>query len=1032
MQYNLSTTAPQDLWTESSSISRVELTYKTGASSGCSSVTRTSITVNVGPPSAGSITGIAAVCRGQSGVAYSVNIPGATNCVWYYSGTGATINGTGSSITIDFASNATAGNLTVYGTNSCGTGSVSSPFAISIPNYTITASTGTNGSVTPTGATVMVCGNSQSYNITANSGYHVADVLVDGISQGAISTYTFTNVQANHTISATFALSALTITANAGSNGSISPSGSVLVTPGNNQTFNFTPDPCYQIADVVVDGGSVGTPSSYTFTNVQANHTLSVSFARITYTITASAGSNGSITPGTTSVDCGSNQTFTITPGSSCYHIADVLVDGSSVGTVTSYTFVNVTATHTISASFAMNTSAITATTGSYGNISPLGTTMVNCGGSQVYDITPSFCYRVSDVVVDGSSVGAVTSYTFSNITATHTISATFAINTYTITATAGSWGSISPSGPTTVNCGSDQTFTIAPNNCYQVLDVLVDGSSAGALTSYTFNNVTAAHTISASFLVAPAVIICPANMDVNTEGGACQATGVSIGLPDISGSCTGSTVTNDHPSTTYPKGITPVKCTVTTPAGSTATCTQTVTVSDREIPVISCPGDITVNVTPGTCAQTLTYAAPSFTDNCPGTTIALISGLPSGSTFSRGINTLTYQAKDAAGNTSASCSFLITVKDNEPPIPDAFILPDVSGECSANITVTPTATDVCAGSITGTTPDPLSYSAQGTYTVTWKFSDGNGNTAIQTQTVIVQDVTPPVINCPSDISVSVTPGACGGVITYAAPTGTDNCAGAITARIAGPSSGATFLVGVTTITYKVTDAGGNMASCSFTVTVILQNRTLNLKVFLEGLYAGGGKMHPCMDYDINYNYVPKWGIDIADTACIELHDASNYNNIIYTAKNVPLNINGSASVIIPTIHGGDYYVTVKHRNHLETTTAAPVSFSDCIISYDFSTNVNKAYGDNMKNIGGVAAIYSGDITSVGHAYPGRPVPDGGIDLADVYYVFYSYLNGDYGYKFQADINGDGTVDLADIFLAYYNFYLLDIYVSLP
>ena len=71
---------------------------------------------------------------------------------------------------------------------------------------------------------------------------------------------------------------------------------------------------------------------------------------------------------------------------------------------------------------------------------------------------------------------------------------------TYTITASAGSHGSISPSGSITVNQGSDKSFTITPDTGYQIDDVLVDGSSVGPVSSYTFTNVTENHTISATF----------------------------------------------------------------------------------------------------------------------------------------------------------------------------------------------------------------------------------------------------------------------------------------------------------------------------------------------------------------------------------------------------------------------------------------------------------------------------------------------------------------------------------------------------
>src|SRR5207247_5326930 len=208
----------------------------------------------------------------------------------------------------------------------------------------------------------------------------------------------------------------------------------------------------------------------------------------------------GAISPaGAVAVNCGSNQTFTIT-ADACHHIADVLVDGTSVGAVTSYTFSNVTANHTIAASFAIDVETITATVGAHGVISPAGVVSVNCGSDRTFTITPDACYHIADVLVDGASVGPVASYSFNNVTASHTIAASFAIDVETITASAGAHGAISPAGAAAVDCGSDQTFTIAADPCYHIADVLVDGVSVGAVPSYTFTNITGSPSIAASF----------------------------------------------------------------------------------------------------------------------------------------------------------------------------------------------------------------------------------------------------------------------------------------------------------------------------------------------------------------------------------------------------------------------------------------------------------------------------------------------------------------------------------------------------
>jgi ABC-type transporter MlaC component len=395
-------------------------------------------------------------------------------------------------------------------TNVLANHTIAATFAID--QYSIIASAGANGSIAPAGNTVVNAGGAQAYTITPAANYHVADVLVDGISVGAVSTYNFTNVLASHTIAASFAINTFTITASAGANGSITPSGAVGVNATAAQGFTITPNANYHVLDVLVDGVSVGAVTTYNFTNVLANHTIAASFAINTFTITASAGANGSITPsGAVGVNATAAQGFTITPNAN-YHVLDVLVDGVSVGAVTTYNFTNVLANHTIAASFAINTFTITASAGANGSISPTGSVGVSAGANQGFTITPSANYHVLDVLVDGVSVGAVTTYNFTNVLANHTIAASFAINTFTITASAGANGSISPNGGTPVNAGGAQGYTITPNANYHVLDVLVDGVSVGAVTTYNFTNVLANHTIAASFAIDTYSITASAN----------------------------------------------------------------------------------------------------------------------------------------------------------------------------------------------------------------------------------------------------------------------------------------------------------------------------------------------------------------------------------------------------------------------------------------------------------------------------------------------------------------------------------------
>ena len=303
----------------------------------------------------------------------------------------------------------------------------------------------------------------------------------------------------NGSVTTPVALFSIAVTS--GDHGSISPTGETIVLEGVDQTFSVIPNLCYHVTDLLVDGVSVGSPDTYTFSSITSDHTIHATFAMDTYSITATAGANGSITPsGTSTVDCGASQTYDITPTNG-YHIVDVLVDGNSVGSSPTYTFSGINADHTIAAIFAESTYAITVMAGNHGNISPTGETVVTAGGSQAFTIVPDSCYRVSDVLVDGVSIGSTDTHTFTNVTADHTIHATFAIDTHTITATAGANGSITPSATSTVNCGSSQEYTIAPADGYQVADVLVDGKSIGVPDKYTFEALASDHEIVATFI---------------------------------------------------------------------------------------------------------------------------------------------------------------------------------------------------------------------------------------------------------------------------------------------------------------------------------------------------------------------------------------------------------------------------------------------------------------------------------------------------------------------------------------------------
>ena len=218
------------------------------------------------------------------------------------------------------------------------------------------------------------------------------------------------------------------------------------------------------------------------------------------FDIVASAGNGGTISPsGTITVRKNGSLTLTITPNTG-YRIKSVEVDGIEVGAVSSYTFENVNDNHSILAIFAKDTYTITASAGSGGSISPSGANSVAYGGSQSFTITPGEGYEIQSVMVDGQNVGAVSSYTFDNVQRDHNISAVFVKKTYTIIASAGTGGSISPSGTIQVTHGESRSFSFIPDWGYKVKSVIVDGVDKGAVGGYSFSYINGNHTISVTF----------------------------------------------------------------------------------------------------------------------------------------------------------------------------------------------------------------------------------------------------------------------------------------------------------------------------------------------------------------------------------------------------------------------------------------------------------------------------------------------------------------------------------------------------
>ncbi|HEY6142102.1 MAG TPA: HYR domain-containing protein [Flavobacterium sp.] len=380
-------------------------------------------------------------------------------------------------------------------------------------------------------------------------------------------------------------------------------------------------------------------------------------------------------------------------------------------------------------------------------------------------------------------------------------------------------------------NC-TTVTVTRSPASLVKGLNnVIWTATDAAGLTATSNQSVTVIDNVNPTITAPPTV-----NATTNT---ACTATGVALGMPTTADNCSVASVTNDHPSTTYPIGSTTVTWTVTDGSGRTATKTQIVNVIDNINPTITCPTNISQNVSAGTCTASVVTPNPTTADNCLVTklTWALTGDTVDNSAatginnlgirvFNSGVTTVTYRVEDAAGNFT-TCSFTVTVVDNIAP---EVTLSNVTAQCSVTLT-TPTATDNCAGIITGTTNDATAYNSQGTFVVTWAFDDGNGNVTIRTQNVIIDDTAAPLANLASLPTLDIS--GCQ-IDSLTPPTATDNCIGTF--------NGTTTALPITTqgasvITWTYDDGNGNLTTQTQNINLTAPSISGgNLSGFISGL----------------------------------------------------------------------------------------------------------------------------------------------------------------------------------------------------
>ena len=408
----------------------------------------------------------------------------------------------------------------------------------------VTATSGEGGAIDPAGTTLVKKGTSKTFNVVPATGYEVANVVVDGTDLGPISYYTFERVGTDHTISATFQKAQAggeiaifsVLTTVAGEGGAVQPAGKTKVATGETVNVTFVPDEGYQLASVKVNGRKVEvTDNTYALTMDQ-NYAVTADFEAIpdvpqvmfendfesvsgdkfpfhgwtvkgqdtnstwkqyTYYNWKSEGNDSKHAYITNDWD-GAQDEYLISPVVDLSATRDgVLTFDFAYGEygIKNKTF---TATVEVSTDGGKTWNAIWNFQDSY--TGQQASNYIISGSAEVpvpaeYNVAGvQFAFRYVHPHEDTTGQLAIDNVKLMAVETGE------AAQKYTIAATAGEGGSITPNGDVSVKEGASQTFAITADNGYEIADVLVDGNSVGAVETYTFDEVKANHTISASF----------------------------------------------------------------------------------------------------------------------------------------------------------------------------------------------------------------------------------------------------------------------------------------------------------------------------------------------------------------------------------------------------------------------------------------------------------------------------------------------------------------------------------------------------
>lgn len=328
----------------------------------------------------------------------------------------------------------------------------------------------------------------------------------------------------------------------------------------------------------------------------------------------------------------------------------------------------------------------------------------------------------------------------------------------------------------------------------------------------------------------APPILTCPSDVSVS----ACAAATATYGSATATDACDPNPVItySKASGTTFNFGITAVTATATDADNNSSTCTFNVNVNDFTPPALSCPGYTSMNNDPGVCGRIFSYSV-SANDNCDGAlTPTQTAGLLSGATFPIGSTTVSFSVTDAAGNNS-TCSFNVTVNDNEPPQVLAdntyTVYLNSSGTASLSFNnVDNGSTDNCsftaALSKTSFNPNDLGNSPQN---VTVTLTDPAGNQSTHTVSVSIVDNMAPNAQC-QNVTIILNANRQAFTTASAVNNGSSDNAGSVSLSLSQTAFDCDD-EGPNTVTLTVTDGSGNTSTCTATVNVTNPNNVCNL-----------------------------------------------------------------------------------------------------------------------------------------------------------------------------------------------------------